>query len=153
MRYYLYGILLFCLCCGTTLAESIPAAAVKNAADQFTQTIQTHIEAISSRDLDGILATITEGERLILIFPDGTTLTSRQQYLEFHQQWFADDSWSMHIEPVLQEVNGNHGVALVRTTYTDEAGSRLAMLALHFGLENEEWRLFFDQNTRIVTDN
>lgn len=64
---------------------------------------------------------------------------------------FADEEWVMNIEMLSQQVHGDHGVALVRTTYTDQAGPRQAMLSLHFTREMGEWRLFFDQNTRIAS--
>lgn len=118
----------------------------------FREVAGVHIDAIKSRNLDGLLATITEGEELTLIFPNGSTLYTRQEYIDFHIAWFADENWTMEIEPISYTVRGDYAVVLTRTTYTDDAGSRQAMLAMSFSQENGTWRLVFDQNTRIVSD-
>jgi hypothetical protein len=57
----------------------------------------------------------------------------------------------MQMEPVSLLVRGDLGMALMRTTYTDEAGSRQGFLALTFAREQSRWRLVFDQNTRIAS--
>ncbi|MGH8496520.1 MAG: YybH family protein [Gammaproteobacteria bacterium] len=118
----------------------------------FDETVAAHIEAIESRDLDALLATITGGDRLTLIFPDATTTHTRREYVDFHREWFADEGWTMEFEPVSSLVHGDLGIALVRTTYTDATGSRGTVLALTFHRENAGWRLVFDQNTRIPAE-
>lgn len=114
------------------------------------RTVEAYVEAVENRDLEGVLATITTSDSLPLIFPDGTILRTRQQYVDFHREWFADEGWTMEMEQVSLLEQGGLGIALMRTTYTDSAGPRQAYLVLTFGRENGEWRLVFDQNTRIV---
>jgi len=132
---------------GTTIQAAEPGDG-----SAFIETVEKHIQAIKDRDLESLLSTITNGEMLTLVFPNGTTLYTRQEYVDFHRAWFADTGWNMEIEMLSPLVRGDYGVALTRTTYTDEAGSRQAMLSLHFVREDGEWRLVFDQNTRINPD-
>jgi hypothetical protein len=54
------------------------------------------------------------------------------------------------MEPVSLLERNEQRVALMRTTYTDAAGSRQGLLALTFAREQGQWRLVFDQNTRIA---
>jgi ketosteroid isomerase-like protein len=116
----------------------------------FQQTVTAHVDAIRHRDLAALMDTITDGENLVLIFPDATTYYTRQQYVDFHREWFAEQGWTMQMEPVSVVLRDGLGVALMRTTYTDAAGPRKGLLALTFGREQGRWRLVFDQNTRIV---
>jgi len=133
----------------SALAESEVSAQTAD----FGATLKTHLAAIEGRDLEGITATITAGPKLTLIFPDGEMLTTRDQYLDFHKAWFADDAWTMKIEVVDTREMEDVALALVRTTYEDAGpeSRRYALLTLTFANENGSWRLIFDQNTRIQT--
>lgn len=119
-------------------------------ASALAAAVDAHVAAIGARDLDALLATVTARDSLTLIFPDGTVLPTRQDYVDFHTGWFADSTWTMALQPVSTTVREGLGVALLRTTYTDASGPRDAMLALTFAPEAGAWRLVFDQNTRIV---
>lgn len=121
----------------------------ENDRDLFQQSLTAHVQAIRSRDLDGLLETITTGDHLALIFPNGRMSETRQAYVDFHRQWFAEQGWTMQMEPVSLLVRNELAIALMRTTYTDEDGSRRGLLALTFAWEQGRWRLVFDQNTRI----
>lgn len=131
-----------------TAPAEIPAPPLRDA-------VETHLAAIPERDLDALLATVTTGNELTLIFPEGEKLDTRQQYVDFHKEWFADDSWKFQGEIVdLIEAPGL-GHALVRYRYdaTNADGSprsNINWLALTFALQQGQWRLVFDQNTRIA---
>lgn len=118
--------------------------------EQLQTTVDAYVSAVGSRELAGIEATITSHDDLPLIFPDGTSYSTRQEYVDFHREWFADPDWTMEMEPVSLTVRDGLGIALMHTTYTDAAGPRQALLTLTFARESGEWRLVFDQNTRIV---
>lgn len=119
----------------------------------FDQTLDRHISAIQSRDMKGMIDTITTGDRLELIFPDGSRQATRQEFLDFHEKWFADRSWVMVVEPVSSWQGRDYGYALYRTSYDPDGSGpkagRPAWLSLGFALENGHWRLVHDQNTRI----
>lgn len=116
----------------------------------FQRTLTAHIDAIRKRDLDALINTITAGDNLTLVFPNGTTTYTRQEYVDFHRKWFAEPGWTMQMEPVSLQTSNELHVALMRTTYTDAAGPRHGLLALTFAREQGQWRLVFDQNTRLA---
>lgn len=116
---------------------------------------ERHFAAIGARDLDALLATVTGGERLTLILPDGARHETRAGYADLHRDWFAGEGdWTMEHE-VLRVVPGRDlGLVLVRTTMLDGTprSGRQALLTLAFAREGEAgWRLVFDQNTAIAT--
>jgi ketosteroid isomerase-like protein len=143
------------------LAMLLPAACVAsaprvpvNSADvptaEFQETVRAHIAAIKARDLDALMRTVTTHDSLTVIFPGGETIHTRDQYVAFHRTWFADTTWTMDLRHESFTIRSDFGVALLRTTYTDAAGPRQALLSLTFAREPGGWRLVFDQNTRVV---
>lgn len=123
-------------------------------AASFDATLDRHVAAIAARDLAAIEATITRTPDMVLIFPDGTRYTTRAQFLDFHRAWFADPCWTMTLELVTRWHGADYGYGLYRTAFDPDgagpAAPRAAYLSLGFQLEDGEWRLVHDQNTRIA---
>ena len=134
--------------CATTPSDS--------AAPSFEAAVERNLAAVTARDHRALADTITEGERLLLIFPNGHATYSRADYLAFHREWFADPGWTMAFERIALDVGGGYGHALYRTTYDGDGNGpdepRSSFLTLGFRLENGQWRLVHDQNTRIALE-
>jgi hypothetical protein len=121
----------------------------------FRTTLDTHLNAISTRNLDALLPTITDGKDLPMISPSGFKYDTRQQFVDFHRQWFAAyDKGKLDFEvvQVIESLALAH--ALVRYRYSrlakdGKTESNDNWLALTFALEKNSWRLVFDQNTAI----
>jgi uncharacterized protein (TIGR02246 family) len=118
-------------------------------------TLDAHLTAINARDLDGLLATVTGGEQLTLILPNGKVLATREAFRQLHVDWFAQTDWRMQFEIESVREFGSVGIALVK--YRSQSRQvdggyvtkREAWLNLTFARERDEWRLVFDQNTVI----
>lgn len=130
----------------------LASCAPQTKAPPFEPALAKHFEAIKTRDLPAYLATITKGENLPLIFPDGTFMGTRSEVEAFHREWFSMPDWRMEFEPVSQIVGSDMANVLVKTSYRDtpEGEPRFAYLALTFQVQDGEWRLVQDQNTRIT---
>ena len=121
-------------------------------APAFRPAVETHLKAVASRDIDALLPTLTLGKTLTMIAPSGFRWETRQQYVDFHRQWFAAPDGGKLTYEILDTVESpalSH--ALIRYTYTTSAQAQAgpAWLALTFALEEGNWRLVFDQNTSI----
>lgn len=136
------------------LSTSSDSMTQPDAAPPFQAAVERQMAAVLARDYDTVVDTITGGRDLLLIFPDGTMTRTREEYLSFHREWFADADWVMTAEPIKFQVDGSYGHALYRMSFDgDGAGPKAAgmsLLSLGFRLEDGSWRLVHDQNTRIA---
>lgn len=124
---------------------------------ELRQVLDRHLAAINARDLEALLSTVTGGEALTTILPNGKVLETREQYRQLHVDWFKDTDWRMVFEVQELRVLGDSAIARVRydsqvqAAGGDYASKRQATLTLVFAREPAGWRLVYDQNTVIPT--
>ena len=117
--------------------------------------VETHLQAVRTRNLAALLPTLTSGSDLRMIVPGGFQYTTRAEYVAFHRQWFAtNDNGRFDPEIVHLVESPRLGHALIKLHYcstapTGAAQDVVSWLALTFALENGGWRLVFDQTTLI----
>ncbi len=133
------------------LAAALSACAASAPRPSFTDALDAHLAAIGARDLAGFEKTISDDDFLV-IFPNGEALETRAAVVDFHKEWFADPAWRMTPEIVKIIEGDDFSTALLKYDYRDtpDGAPRAAWLNLVFKLENGEWRLVHDQNTRIA---
>jgi hypothetical protein len=124
-------------------------------APPFRAAVEAHLAAISARDMDRLLPTLTGRHGLTMIAPNGHKLDTRQQYIDFHRRWFAtkdEGRFESEIVRVIESAAMGHALIRYRYSSKDEIGkarTTVSWLALTFALEGGRWRLVFDQNTLI----
>lgn len=135
------------------ILAALPAWAA--AGPDFDSTFAAHLAAIQAKDLPAIEATLTRGEELHLILPNGTHTSSRQAFIDFHKTFFASKTWSMTFTPVSRTVSQDLAVVMVRSQYRDVDEGKPVWsenwLTFTFAREPQGWGLIHDQNTRIRT--
>jgi ketosteroid isomerase-like protein len=117
----------------------------------FRAALDVHLAAIAAKDLDAFKPTITAGDELYVIFPNGAAIETTDGVIEFHSEWFQDANWRMDPEIVKIIEGEDMSVALLKYDYRDtpDGAPRSSWLILVFKLEDGKWRLVHDQNTRI----
>ena len=125
---------------GAMVGIGLVACTPTNKAPSFDAVLDTHFAAITARDLDAYLATITNGETLPLIFPDGEMMSTRQEVADFLKMWFAMPDWRMESELVSKVVGSDLATAIFKTGYRDtlDGEARYSYLALTFQLQDGE---------------
>ena len=118
----------------------------------FQEALDAHFNSILTRDIEAYKLTLTKSDALPMIFPDGSYMPTRAEVEEFHTNWFKDKNWRMNFEEVTRIVGKDIASVLVRTAFQDtpDGAPRFAYLNLLFQLQDGEWRLIHDQNTRIM---
>jgi ketosteroid isomerase-like protein len=117
--------------------------------------VETHLQAVRTRNLGALLPTLTVGSDLQMIAPSGFRTTTRAQYVDFHRQWFASNDngrFEPEIAHLVESPRVGHALIKLRyraTTRTGAVQDIVSWLALTFALENGGWRLVFDQSTLI----
>ena len=129
-------------------ACTAPAADVPD----FDAALNAHIQSIYDRDLNAYTQTISTRDPLPLILPNGTMLTTRQQSIDLHKEWFSDPNWVQKQDVIYTHVNGEMAYATIRYSYQDttKGEPRYTYLGLVFEVQGGTWRLIHDQNTRTT---
>jgi len=135
-------------CASTVTTQS----AVDVVRPDFKAALEAHLATIADRDIDAYADTITKAGDLYVIFPDGSATTTTEGVIDFHEDWFADEKWSWEIETVKIIEGADMAMAVLKHHYRDNADvePRSSWLVMVFQIEDGEWRLVHDQNTRIV---
>jgi ketosteroid isomerase-like protein len=142
-----------------TLSLIILFAAFSNKAlsqkqSSFRLALNKHLNAISTKNLTDISATVDDS--IILIFPDGEVLKSKNKFVEMHQNWFKDSLWKMTTEVLNTIEDKSLAYANVKYKYSKfkPDGTALSVsntyLLLIFKKEKNSWKVIHDQNTKIT---
>lgn len=128
----------------------------KASACGFDCTLQKHIDAIQSRDFQRFETTITQGDELTFILPNGKLFRSTQEYKALLKEWFAQEGWTFSPEIVSQVEGLDMASALLLVDYRekDRNGKPYQLkhyLSLVFKKEGKSWRLIHDQNTQAYS--
>ena len=117
--------------------------AQKTPRPDFREALDAHLAAIAARDIDAFKPTVSTRDDVHLVFPEGDVIETTEGFLGFHEEWFKDPNWRMEGEDM--------AAAYMKYNYRDKADDepRAAWLLLLFQLEDGEWRLIHDHNTRI----
>lgn len=147
--------LMLCPLLASAALSSVCAQPQAAADAQLRRTLDSHLVAINARDQDALLSTVTHGERLTTILPNGKVLQTRAEYRQLHVDWFAGRDWRMVFQ--VQDVHAYGDVGIARVLYDSQAkdasgvyaSKRVALLSLVFAREDGQWRLVYDQNTNV----
>lgn len=132
-----------------SLAGAAPVAEDRSIDAVFAQ----HLEAVRSRDLVALERTITAENQLTLILPNGVQTATRQAYIDFHKQFFAEKTWTTQFEIVSRAVGADFAVLTTKSLYQDIVDDKpyrsRSWVTFTFHKELGQWRLIHDQNTRL----
>jgi ketosteroid isomerase-like protein len=135
---------------------SAASAAPLGAESSIDEVFAEHTRAVQSRDLPALERTITSGEQLTLILPNGVQTATRKEYIDFHKEFFASRTWTIQFEPVSRAVGSDFAVLTTKSLYQDTVDGKpyrsRSWVTFTFHKEGGQWRLIHDQNTRLPTD-
>jgi len=86
---------------------------------EFGKTLQSHLNAVSERDLTTLRNTLSPQGKMLLILPDSEILSSVDSFIKFHEEWFRDTLWSFETKILDTEVGNKIGFAIVEAIYRE----------------------------------
>lgn len=112
--------------------------------------VRRYVSAIGTKDIKSLSFLIDD--RIKLILPTGKLISGKNEFLEFHEEWFAETAWTMENHIVEEYHSGDVALYILDITYTDteEPGDPVKIryyLTLVFERKLGEWKLVLDQNT------
>jgi ketosteroid isomerase-like protein len=120
----------------------------------FEQALATHLAAIDAKDWPGFEKTLTSGDTLTFVAPNGKSSHKTADFKAAMRAWLADADWSWQRRVVSVSATAGTGVAVFHVDYADKdaTGKPYSMryvLSLVFALEASGWKLVHDQNTLL----
>jgi len=122
----------------------------------FECSYKKHIKSIETKDYATFESTLTKGDKLVLILPNGKYIDDAVEYRNMMKDWFSDDGWNFKTKIIRVEETSEMGSVLLHVNYSEQerAGKPYQAqqyLSLIFKKQNNEWLLVHDQNTTIPT--
>jgi ketosteroid isomerase-like protein len=130
-------------------------AAFDVSACDFDCTLKRHLDAIQARDFPVFESTLTRGDRLTFILPNGAFRSDPTEYRQVLKGWFDTPGWTFDYEMVAVEKTVEMGSALLLVAYdeADRDGKPYHLdhyLSLVFKKQGDGWFLVHDQNTTTI---
>lgn len=119
----------------------------------FDCTLKKHLDAIQNKDYEAFASTVTTGDSIMFILPNGKYFESTATFHELIKGWFAETGWHFNYKIMRKFVGTDLATALLLVSYDEDDRNGKPyhidhFLNLIFQKENGEWRLVHDQNTK-----
>ncbi len=81
--------------------------------------MEKHLNAVSSRDLETLRSTMSPSGNMQLILPGAEIIHSVNAFMEYHEEWFQDTSWSFETKILNTTVGEKVGMAITEVIYRE----------------------------------
>ncbi len=123
----------------------------------FEESVKKLLQAIEKKNIKALSQLLPTEGPIAAIMCDGTVLEDTQDYLDFHEEWFDDEQWSITHEIVFSEESPQMGYSVVETEYfdkDDDVGSYSLVMFTTCIMRHVEgkWILVHFQQTEVCDD-
>ncbi|MDW3212245.1 MAG: nuclear transport factor 2 family protein [Reichenbachiella sp.] len=117
-------------------------------------TIERHLDAVANRDINHLKGTIPEKGQLLLILPGQEILNTTEAFLDYHLEWFEDNSWTFESKIIHVQAGAFFGMAVVEVLYKepDRDGKpyfNRMIVSYDFEKQNGKWVVIKDHASSI----
>jgi len=85
----------------------------------FITILTKHLKAVTNRDLESLLSTMSPTGEMQLIVPQTEVLTSVDAFMNYHKEWFAAPNWTFETKILNTKVFDDFGMAIVEIIYRE----------------------------------
>jgi len=120
------------------------------------KTMQKHLEAVSERDLETLKSTLSPDNELIFILPNRELTTHTEDFIDYHKEWFKDQSWTIETEIIDTKTGEKLGIAITEIIYREpdrDGQPYYNRMIISYALKNIEgnWYVFKDHASSVET--
>ncbi len=127
--------------------------------DKAKLTLNKLLESLENKDITSLKETMSSSGDMELVLANGEILSGVDAFVDFHEAWFQDTSWTIRHELVDFQLYNNSATATVKAYYSepDRAGkpyfhNMVVSYVLHKS-ENGRWAVIKDQATSFDKSN
>lgn len=81
--------------------------------------MEKHLNSVSDRDLETLRSTMSPSGNMQLILPGTEIIHSVNAFMEYHEEWFQDTSWSFETKILNTTVGEKVGMAITEVIYRE----------------------------------
>ena len=85
----------------------------------FVEVMQTHLNAVSNKDLAKLKTTMAPNGKLYFMLDERETTYTSDEFIKFHESWFEDENWTFETKITHTEVGPEFGVAITEIIYRE----------------------------------
>ncbi|WP_273567628.1 YybH family protein [Maribacter halichondriae] len=102
-----------------TKAEvSVQKSTAENKAE-FLDVMQTHLDAVTNRDLEILRSTLSPKGNMQLILPSEEIIDKVEGFMDYHKEWFAQTDWTFETKILNTAVGETMGMAITEVVYRE----------------------------------
>ena len=113
--------LLFLLACQSEEKMALSETGKRTVSDSisFVQLLHKHLNAVSNKDLATLSTTFSPKGDMQLILPQSEITSTSKEFLDMHEEWFADTPWTFTPTILRTDIGQDYGSAIVETMYRE----------------------------------
>ena len=81
--------------------------------------MQKHLDAITNRDLETLKSTLSPNGNMQLILPGTEIIEQTSGFMEYHQEWFKAQNWTIDSKILNSEVGDTMAMVIVESIYKE----------------------------------
>ncbi len=85
----------------------------------FTKTLTKHLDAVGQKNLAMLKSTLSPNDNMQLILPGEEIKRTNQAFLNFHKEWFKDETWTFESKILNSKVGRELGFAITEVIYRE----------------------------------
>ena len=112
-------ICIICACQQEEVAIKEPAFDMEAHKNDFIETLEKHLDAVTNKDLESLKETLAPTGELYFMLDERETSKKASDFIKFHEDWFQDTTWSFETEITDVEVGRDLGLAITQLIYRE----------------------------------
>lgn len=156
--FYHYGNLFLLCLIGLVSCNEVDIQKDEISAEQNTQefirTLEKHLDAVSNKDLSALRSTMSPEGKMQLILPSSEIMNTVDSFMNYHEQWFQDTSWTFDTQILNTEIGNTIGLGITEIIYREplrDGEPYYNRMIVSYGLEklDNKWYIIKDHASSI----